>query len=349
MNAVRVRRLWAAVTVAALAIGCGKKGAPSGGPPDLEPPRLIAATPDSAEAGVALGVSPTLTFSEGMEPRSTGDAISISPPVEIRRLRWSGRTVTAVLAESLRADRTYTLFVGAGARDRHGNPVERAVSIVFATGDSFPPGRIHGRIEARGFPVSAANVWCYQGATGREPDSTARDFDALGLVSPEGRFDIVGLPVPADYRLWVFVDLNGNRSFEPVTDVLAAVDTVLALRPAAPSADSVVLRIVNPRAPAVVKGSVLDSLPEREGTLLVMAVADTDTTERALANVSENGDFEIALESGDWTLRAFRDLDRNRVWDRVHEPASAPIRHRAAPAESTVGVVLKLEPARGSP
>ncbi|MBI2072295.1 MAG: penicillin acylase family protein, partial [Gemmatimonadetes bacterium] len=39
-----------------------------------------------------------LTFSEGMDPRSTAEAISIAPRVDIRQRRWSGRTVAIVLA-----------------------------------------------------------------------------------------------------------------------------------------------------------------------------------------------------------------------------------------------------------
>ena len=74
------------------------------------------------------------------------------------------RMVTVVLAESLRANRAYTLFVGVGARDRHGNPLEEARSVVFTTGDSFPQGRIRGRIEAKGFVPGAASLWCYDAA-----------------------------------------------------------------------------------------------------------------------------------------------------------------------------------------
>ena len=43
---------------------CAHKGPPTGGPPDVEPPRLIAASPDSGSQGVARDVAPSLTFSE---------------------------------------------------------------------------------------------------------------------------------------------------------------------------------------------------------------------------------------------------------------------------------------------
>ena len=345
---MRLRSAILALALAGSACGCGKKGPPSGGPPDVVPPRVIASQPDSGTARVPVDARLSLSFSEGMEPRSTGDAIALAPPIEIRRLRWSGRTVTVELADSLKAGRAYTLMVGVGARDRHGNPLAHGMAVVFTTGDSFPPGRIEGRIEAKGFSAGSAYLWCYL-TPGHEPDSTGRDFDALGIVDNDGQFRIPGLAVPARYRLWTFADLNGNRSFEPATDVLAAIDTVLELTAAAPRAGELAFRVINPRAPARVRGTVVDSLREREGTVVVMAVADTDTTRRITTGVIPNGAFDLQLDPGGWTVRAFKDLDRNRQWNPAHEPSSPPTRLRLEPADLREDLVLELQPVARSP
>ncbi|HEY3217058.1 MAG TPA: Ig-like domain-containing protein [Candidatus Eisenbacteria bacterium] len=314
-----------ALLLATLMAGsCGKKGPPSGGPPDLEPPRLIASTPDSGVARVARDVRPTLTFSEGMEPRSTGDAIALAPRVDIGQQRWRGHTVTLVLAESLRADQTYTVFVGNGARDRHGNALARSASVVFSTADSLPAGILEGEIDARGFKPAGTYLWCYDAARGHEPDSTARDFDALGLVDDDGRFRVVGLPVPGRYRLWAFVDLNGNRSFEPASDILAPTDSAIALSREQPVGSGLKLLVVNPHAPGRVRGTVLDSLHVSQGRLRILAVAQGDSTQKQAFEVNERSEFDIELAAGKWQLRAYRDIDGNRAWERAHEPASDP-------------------------
>ena len=286
----------------------------------------------------------SMTFSEGMEPRTTDDAIALSPPVEIRRFRWSGRTVTAVLAESLRSHQTYTLFVGYGAHDRHGNAIDRGRALVFTTADSFPRGVIEGRLEAKGFSAGNAYLWCYEAS--RAPDSTARDFDAIGLVDPDGMFRIAGLDVPKRYRVWTFADLNNNRSFEPATDLLAPVDTVLSLSADHPEAGGLKLRVVNPHAPTRVRGTVLDSLVLRDGDLLIAAVADSDTTRRVLASTTDRLEFDFLLDPGNWTVRAFRDADRNRVWDPGRESSSDPFPVHADPAAEILDVVLVLKPPR---
>jgi len=291
----------------------------------------------------------SLTFSESMEPRTSGDAIAIVPPVEIRRLRWSGRTVTVEPAKPLEPHRTYTLFVGRGAHDRHGNNMEAGATVVFTTSDSLPPGRIEGRLEAKGFAASGVYLWCYDQARHAAPDSTGRDFDAVGLVDADGRFRIPALPVPGRYRIWAFADQNQNRSFEPDRDLLAPVDTTISLTPAQPVARDLVFHVVNPRAPAIVKGTVLDSLGEREGDLWVRASADSDTTRQVLTTVDDQHRWEIQLDSGDWTLRAFRDLDRNRSWAPDRESASDPRRVRAEPAGLIENVELVLHPVARAP
>lgn len=336
------RRLGRLLLVLALA-GCAKKGAPTGGPPDLEPPRLVASSPDSGAAKVARDAVLALTFSEGMDPRPTAEAVSIAPRVDIRQRRWSGRTLEIALAETLQARQTYTVFLGSGARDRHGNPLAGHATVVFSTADTLPPGVLDGEVVARGFAAGGTYLWCYDAAAGRQPDSTARDFDAVGLADRDGRFRVVGLPVPGRYRLWVFADLNGNRSFEPDADILTPVDTVFALAAGAPVASGFSVTVVNPRSPGKVRGAVLDSLHIERGTLAIMAVAAEDSTRRVFGTVDTESKFEISLAAGTWLLRAWRDLDRDRDWQRDSEPASAPQRVEVHPAADIVDLTLTLE------
>lgn len=328
---------------------CAKKGAPTGGPPDIEPPRLVASAPDSGAAGVPRDAVLALTFSEGMDPRSTADAISIAPRVDIRQRRWSGRTVAIVLAETLRAGQTYTLFLGSGARDRHGNPLAGGATVAFSTADTMPRGVLDGELVARGFTAAGTYLWCYDAAGGRAPDSTARDFDAIGVADRDGRFRVVGLPVPGRYRLWVFADLNGNRSFEPQSDILAPVDTVFALAPGAPIARGFSVTVLNPRSPGRVRGTVLDSLGIERGVLTVMAVAADDSLRQVSAVVDDQRHYELPLPAGVWRVRAWRDLDRSRTWQRDSEPASAARRVEVVPASEIMDVDLVLERTPGGP
>ena len=323
-----------------LAAGCARKGPPSGGPPDLVPPQVVSSEPDSGKARVRVDAPLSVTFSEGMEPRSTGEAVSLAPRVDVRQRRWNGRELTLLLEGPMRANQTYTLFVGPSARDRHGNALSSGRTVVFSTADSFPPGVLEGRIEARGFDVAGTYLWCYR--DGRSPDSTARDFDALGLADAQGFFRIPGLPVPGSYRLWAFADLNHNRSFEPEKDVLAPVDTTLELTAAHAVARDLTVRVVDPRAPAHLRGIVVDPTGDTLGVFRVIAIAEEDSTRRVLAEPDGKGAFDLKLEPGKWQVRAWRDEDGNRGWRMDQEPASELEHVVLGPAQEMLKVRLVL-------
>lgn len=338
-----MRRGGGAVAIAALAVAvlasCARRAPPSGGPPDLVAPRLAGAVPDSGSAHVAQDATLTLTFTKPMEPRTTGDAISLAPRVDIRRLRWHAREVTLELARPLKARQTYTLFVGPSARDHHGNTLDAGAAVTFSTADTFPPGRMEGEVEALGFAAPGTYLWVY--GVGHAPDSTARDFDALGLADANGAFRISGLPVPESYRIWGFADLNRNRSFEPDADVLAAADTTITLTAGAPVAAGLRLRMVNPRAPSRIRGTVADSTGDTLGVIRVVAISERDSTRRISTDADAGGNFRLELAPGPWTLRAWRDDDRNHAWRTDVEPASAPYHLDVTPA-SEVTVRLRL-------
>ncbi len=342
------RRVAAAAMLLALG-ACAKKEPPSGGPPDIESPRVVSSHPDSAAANVPVDVRPTLTFSEGMEPKSTGEAVSIAPPVEIRQRRWSGRTLTLVFGDTLRHNHTYSMIVSGTARDRHGNTYGTGRVVVFSTGPKFPPGAITGRLEARGFAAGGSYIWCYDLGRGHKPDSSARDFDALGLAEDDGEFQVSGLAVPGRYRLWAFADLNGNRSFEPRTDVLAPIDTTFELTAEAPEARDIRLLVVNPRSPATVSGTVLDSVTDSSGVLHVIATSVTDSTHKVLVETANDHSFSLRLDAGAWQVRAFRDLDGDRIWQPAKERASPPLPLDVAPAASVTDIELRIRRTRGGP
>lgn len=330
----------ALVALALVCVSCAKKGPPSGGPPDLDPPRLIEVWPDSGASAVARDTRITLTFSEGMEPRGTGDAVSLAPPIAIRQRRWSDRTLTLVLGESLGVDRAYTLSVGNGARDRHGNNMVSGRAVVFTTGERFPPGAIEGIVEAVGFTVPGTALWCYPDSI--TPDSTARDFLALGLADALGEFRIAGLAAPGRYRIWAFADLNRNRSFEPASDLLAAADTTLELTSTAPVARGVRLRVVNPKAPGQVRGVVIDSLGDERGALRLIVLSESDSTRRLLYEIPDRGGFDVRFDPGAYRVRVFRDVDRDRIWKRDEEPGSEEYRVLVEPAGVVEGLSFTL-------
>lgn len=306
---------------------------------------MLAVVPDSGATSVSRTLRPSVEFSEGMDPRSASLAVEIAPPVTIRQRRWSGRKLSLVLADSLRADHTYTLFVGTDARDRHGNALREGRTVPFTTAARFPPGIIEGDVVPTGFTAPGTFLWCYP--EGRQPDSTARDFDAVGLAGEGGAFRITGLAVPGRYRVWAFADLNHNHSFEPEQDLLVPADTTLELTAGRAVASGLKLRVVNPRAPGRVKGTVLDTLGDTRGTLRLIVASVRDSTRRLLYDIDPQGAYDLSWDPGTYRVRAFRDTDRNKFWKRDEEPGSEEIEVTLKPgAELELPTFVLVRPAK---
>lgn len=346
----RAARLAASLGLVLVLAGCARKLPPSGGPPDLIEPVVLAVIPDSGSTAVDRTGTITIEFSEGMDPRSTLASVEIAPRIDFKARRWSGRRLQLVPKDRLRDDQTYTVFVGADARDWHGNRLKRGRTIPFTTAVEFPPGRIEGKIVATGFVAEGTYLWCYPDSL--VPDSTGRDFEAVGLAAENGEFRITGLRVPARYRIWAFADLNHNHSFEPATDLLAAADTTFALDRVRAAAEGLVLRVTNPRAPGRVKGAVLDSLNDNRGSIRLIVQSFADTTRRLLYDLEAGGAYDLQWEPGRYRVRAFRDFDRNKIWKRDEEPASAEVEVTVTPGgllELPTFVLARPRPAGNAP
>ena len=344
----------AALAVAALlAGGCARKLAPSGGPPDVAAPTLLAAEPDSGAVGVDTTAAIRLSFSEPMDRLSVQTNLLVAPGVRGGVFDWDGsRTVTYRPERPLAPGRAYVVLLGPLARDARGNALDRPVVSHFATAPAFPPGRVEGRVDGRGVSPDGVFVWAYRDDRGRSPDSTALDMDALAQARGGGLFRLVGLEVPGRYRLWAFVDRNRNRTFEPAADLLLPSDSLVTLAPEAPAAADVRLLAVDPEALARVEGAVLDSLAPGDAPLRVEARAVPRAGEAAdrapvIAIDTVDRRFAGSLRAGRWRLTAWRDLDDDRTVSAA-EPKSAPLEVDLDPAETEGALVLVLAPVPGA-
>ena len=85
------------------------------------------------------------------------------------------------------------------------------------------------------------------------------------------------------------------------------------------------------------------------GMLAVVAVAAEDSTRQVVGTVNAESRYELSLPKGAWWVRAWRDLDRNRAWQRETEPASPARRVEVEPAAEVLDVDLVLERGSGGP
>jgi len=69
-----------------------------------------------------------------------------------------------------------------------------------------------------------------------------------------------------------------------------------------------------------------------------------DSTKVTRTAAATRGAYELVLVPDTYRVFAFRDLDRNREWDPVREPASAMFDISLPPAAEVKNLVLVLKP-----
>ncbi|MCP4548791.1 MAG: Ig-like domain-containing protein [bacterium] len=324
----------------ALFLGCARIIAPSGGPADETPARLVAGDPpDGALNTGPLGII-TISFDERVERASVLDHLFTDPPNLIRRVHWPEDTMLVVeFWQKFRPDTTVAVYLTPGWNDYHYVAQPEWQIHHFATGDSLLPGWFGGKCTFKGNASRRMHL---------------RLADAAGEVEretvPDGRGGFTFRHLPADGRswlLWAFEDIDGDSLFDPVMDFADTLpDSLLRLTPESRFQLDLALNVIDPDEPGEVTGSFAcrDTMP---GYFLIRALRDSlrqfgdslPVTEPGLlpdsllANLygpvqSEytwlkgEGAFTIeGVAPGELLLFIHKDVTPDSLWDPVTEPA----------------------------
>ena len=213
------------IPAVSLLAGCARMEPPRGGPEDKEAPRIAAAEPDSASAGVARDTALKLIFTEPMDRSSVRDWLMITPWPGKMDCDWDSTCLTCVPLEGWEADQVYTVILGANARDRRKNGLEQAYQLNFTTGDSLPDGWIRGRVTTRAINAQGLFVLLYPWPAladsaalhGFRPDM--REALRISQTDQAGAFELRYVPPGQPMLLGAIWDENGNRTFDSERDL----------------------------------------------------------------------------------------------------------------------------------
>ena len=293
-----------AVLLAALLGGCAKPDFPPGGPIDTTPPRVLLTSPADSTTRVPPDADIVILFSEAMDRVSVRDGFRIYPPPGAASYHWSGRRFRVSWGEPLRPGTTYQAFLSAGARDAHGVPTGVPIAIRFTTGDSLDPGKIRGVVRARTLPTRGVPIWVYPDSLGLFPDLSNIPPSYATETDTGAAYTLSGLQVGRGFTVHAEYDLNRSGAIDSATDVVASYPSVIRLTPEQPVADSINIVAVDPRAPAIVSGTLFS--PDSVSRYRVEARSDSDTTFTRTVERRGPGDYTLRVPPGRYRLRAMR-------------------------------------------
>jgi len=185
---------------------CAAMQEPPGGPPDFDPPVILAVTPDSGTVVAGLDDPAEIQFDEVIDERSGSgleNLLVLSPRSEELDVSWKRQRITVKPKDGWRDSVVYQLTLLPGFADLRNNRLDSGRTVVFSTGVEIPDTRIGGTVLN----------WDEGSAAPRALIEAILMPDSLVYVSSSdsvGDFEIKHLS-PGSYLLLATVDQNNNR------------------------------------------------------------------------------------------------------------------------------------------
>jgi hypothetical protein len=287
---------------AALVSGCARSAFPPGGPIDTIPPRVTAASPGDSVTNVPRDASVEILFSESMDRASVVDGIRMYPPPGREDFKWDGRTLRLEWEEPLGLATTYIVLVSGNVRDARGVRMGAPFQIRFSTGSAIDSGAVSGVLRARTLRRQVVPILAFYDTLGMRPDTLGIQASYATETDSAGAYSLTGLPVNRGFTIHALFDLNQNGAIDPDGDLVASYPSVIRLTPERNAADSINITAVDPRAPAVLNGTI--ATQDSTGRFRIEAQETVDSSlVRRVERVGPGG-FTLRVPSGTYRLRA---------------------------------------------
>ncbi len=210
---------------------CANILAPTGGPKDITPPRVVKSIPANHSTNFT-GNKFSITFNEYIQLDKITRQLLVSPPMaELPDFRIKGKTLIIQFKDKLKPNTTYSVFFGDAIQDiTEGNPLHN-YTYVFSTGSSVDSMSLRGQVvNAKDLkPVDNVFVMLYKN------NNDTISLDSLPLrVKPfyvsktdkKGNFIFSGL-ADTSYLIFALQDENYSMTFDQPAEKIAFLDSLV--------------------------------------------------------------------------------------------------------------------------
>lgn len=216
---------------------CARKGSPSGGPKDIDPPVMVASFPDTMAVNVDPNVKEIrIDFNEYIQLKEYNKNVVISPPFEkapvVTPLSMAAKELKIKLQEPLQPNTTYNINFGDAIQDyNEGNKLSN-FSYVFSTGSYIDSLNVKGRISP-GFDFELPKktlIGLYK-ITEEYNDSVILKSKPyyISRADENGNFDLKYLS-QGKYKIIAFEDVIENTKFDPAKEKVAFHNEIIDLK-----------------------------------------------------------------------------------------------------------------------
>jgi hypothetical protein len=230
-------RLINTLAIVVILASCAKVVAPTGGPKDTTPPKLVRSIPAFRSTNFK-GKEVIITFNKFIQPlKDANNQVIISPPPEKQpEMRLKGKSIVIKFGEDLKPNSTYNIYFGDAIQDLNESNIKKNFYFTFSTGDKIDSLELRGRVNnaETGLPEKDVFVELYTGTLDSLPIKERPFY--VGKSNAYGDFTIKYL-ANKSYKLFALKDANSNLKYDLPTEMIAFDSN--PVMPEAPLPDSV--------------------------------------------------------------------------------------------------------------
>lgn len=209
-----------------LMFSCAQQVAPTGGPEDVTPPKILEEIPANLSTNFS-GKEIEIKFDEFIQLQSATEQVVISPPV-LRQPNYQLKKKSLILKfeEELSPNTTYTINFGEAIRDNNEGNILTNYTYVFSTGAHLDSMQVKGKLidVLTNEPEADALVMLYKSNIDSLPLDTIPDY--FTRTDESGHFHIRNV-ADQPYKIFALKDENANYKFDVKTEKIGFLDSLV--------------------------------------------------------------------------------------------------------------------------
>lgn len=201
----------------ALLQACATPGAPTGGPLDKTPPKVLTFTPGHLSTNVKDKTF-TVQFDEWVQIANVREQVIVSPaPEEFPEILAKRDQVIVRFEDDLKDSTTYSIYFGSAIKDlREGNPADN-ILYVFSTGADIDSLEISGQVKLPSGQTLPENTFAMIYDVLDDSVVVRQKPRNAYMLGKESNFKLQYLP-PREYKLVALSDKNNNLLYDLPTE-----------------------------------------------------------------------------------------------------------------------------------
>lgn len=214
------------ICVVLFAAACAIRVAPTGGPKDETPPKLVSASPDTFSTNFNSNTI-EFEFDEYFQLNDLSGRLVVSPPLEKAPIpKIKGKKLILELQEPLKPNTTYNFNFGNAIADVNENKAMAGFNYIISTGGYIDSLRTSGVVTNAytGLPEKDVTVLLYKGIDDSLPYKEKPAYFAKTIDGGTFTIDYIA---PGKYKMFALKETNNNYLVDSDDELIAFTDSLI--------------------------------------------------------------------------------------------------------------------------